>query len=164
MQWHLAQINIGRLRAPVGDPVVAEFVAALEPVNLLAERSPGFVWRLQTEDGDATAIRPDSDDALLAVNMSVWTSVESLADYVYRSEHVAFLRRRRSWFQRLDQADHTMWWLPAGIVPTVEEGMSRIAALRAHGASPYAFTFRERFEPPQLGAPATADERDICPA
>ncbi len=162
MRWHLAQINVARLRAPVGDPVVAEFVAALEPVNALAERQPGFVWRLQTEDGDATAIRPDADDDLLAVNMSVWQSVESLADYVYRSEHIAFLRRRREWFQRMEQAHQAMWWLPAGIVPSVEEGMSRIAAVRAHGPSPYAFTFHERFGPP-VGTPTAADERDACP-
>lgn len=95
--------------------------------------------------------------------MSVWESVESLADYVYRSDHVRFLRRRREWFQRLGEAHQAMWWLPAGIVPTLDEGMGRIAALRAHGPSPYAFTFRERFGPPQLGAPAAADERDACP-
>src|SRR5918992_744940 len=94
MTWHLAQLNIGRLRAPIFDPALADFVANLDPINALADATPGFVWRLQTEEGNATAIRPFADDELMAINMSVWESMEALADYVYRSGHTAFLRRR----------------------------------------------------------------------
>ena len=95
MEWHLAQVNIGRLRARVDDPLIADFVANLDRINALADAAPGFVWRLQTEDGNATAIRPADDDELLAINLSVWESVEALADYVYRSAHVELMRRRR---------------------------------------------------------------------
>lgn len=163
MDWHVAQINIGRLVAPVDDPAVAEFMDALDQINALAEASPGFVWRLQTETGNATDISPDPDDPSLIVNMSVWDSVEALADYVYRSDHVGFLRRRREWFHAPSGAFQAMWWVPAGLQPTVEEGMGRVAAIDAHGPSPYAFTFRARFDPPQL-EPRPADVRDACPA
>ena len=100
MDWHLAQLNVGRLRAPIDDPIIAEFKDALDRINALADRSPGFVWRLQTEEGNATALHPIDDDELVAINMSVWESIEALADYVYRSDHTAFLRRRREWFER----------------------------------------------------------------
>jgi hypothetical protein len=108
-RWHLAQLNIGRLRAASDDPLVAEFMAALDEVNALAESSPGFVWRLQTEDGNATSIRPFDDDLLL-VNMSVRESVETLADYVYRSVHTNFLRRRGEWFERMQEHHLVLWW------------------------------------------------------
>ena len=90
MEWHLAQVNIGRLRAPIDDPLIAEFKDALDQINALADCSPGFVWRLQTAEGNATALHPVEDDELVAINMSVWESVEALADYVYRSDHTAF--------------------------------------------------------------------------
>src|SRR6266536_2659737 len=93
-RYHLAQVNVGRLRAPIDDPVTADFVAALEPINQLADHSPGFVWRLQTPEGDATSIRVFSDDSIL-VNMSVWESVEALWDFTYASRHLDLLRRRR---------------------------------------------------------------------
>ena len=102
-QLQLAQINIGRLRAPTDDPTIAEFMAALDEINALAERSPGFIWRFMTEDGNATAVRPFEDE-LLIINMSMWESVESLADYVYRSDHTGYLRRRREWFERIREA------------------------------------------------------------
>lgn len=100
---HLAQINIGRLRAETDDPMIAEFMAALDEINALAERSLGFVWRFMTEDGNATAVRPFEDELLL-INMSVWESVESLGDYVYRSDHTGYLRRRTEWFERIKEA------------------------------------------------------------
>ena len=90
MNWHLAQLNVGRLRAPIDDPMIAEFKEALDRINALADRTPGFVWRLQTEEGNATALHPIDDDELVAINMSVWESIEALADYVYRSEHTAY--------------------------------------------------------------------------
>ncbi len=141
---HLAQINIGRLRAPTDDPIIAEFMAALDEINALAERSPGFVWRFMTEDGNATAVRPFEDELML-INMSVWESVESLGDYVYRTDHAGFLRRRREWFERIKEAIVALWWIPAGHRPTVAEGIERIDHLRAHGPTPHAFTFRQPF-------------------
>jgi hypothetical protein len=161
--WHLAQVNIGRLRAPVDDPMIADFVAGLDRINALADGAPGFVWRLQTEDGNATAIRP-ADDELLAINMSVWESVEALADYVYRSDHVSFMRRRREWFERMGTSYLALWWVPARTVPTVREAMSRIARLDRYGPTPEAFTFKHRFAPPDDGSIVETDERDVCRA
>ena len=163
MQWHVAQVNIGRLRAPVDDPMISEFVAGLDRINALADSAPGFVWRLQTEDGNATAIRPAEDDALLAINMSVWASVEALADFVYRSDHVPFMRRRRAWFERYATAYMALWWVPAGTIPTVPEAMARIAELDRHGPTPAAFTFKQRFAAPDDGSSVVdADARDDC--
>jgi len=162
MAWHLAQFNIGRLRAPTDDPLLAEFMANLDRVNALAEATPGFVWRLQTEDGNATAIRP-FDDGLMAVNLSVWESLESLAEYVYRSAHTGFLRRRGEWFERLHDAHMVLWWVPAGTLPSVEDAMARLARLRRDGPNPDAFTFRRPFPQPG-GVAITADERNVCPA
>lgn len=162
MAWHLAQFNIGRLRASTDDPLLAEFMANLDPINALAEATPGFVWRLQTEDGNATAIRP-FDDGLMAVNLSVWESLESLADYVYRSAHTGFLRRRGEWFERLHDGHMVLWWVPAGTLPSVEDAMARLALLRRDGPNADAFTFRRPFPPPG-GVAITADERNACPA
>ena len=161
---HLAQINIGRLRAETDDPMVAEFMAALDEINALAERSPGFVWRFMTEDGNATAVRPFEDELLL-INMSVWESVELLGDYVYRSDHTAYLRRRREWFERINEAIFALWWVPAGHRPTVAEGIERIDHLRANGPTPQAFTFRQPFSPATrdlAGQDLEGDVRNEC--
>jgi hypothetical protein len=157
--FHLAQINIGRLRAPVGDPLVAEFIDALDEINALAERTPGFVWRLMTEDGNATSVRPYEDESIL-INMSVWESIDALGDYVYRSDHTAFLRRRREWFERMKEVIVALWWVPAGTIPTVNEGVERLDHLRANGPTPYAFTFRQPFTPTQ--ADVESDDRNEC--
>src|SRR5918992_2595191 len=148
MTWHLAQLNIGRLRAPIFDPALADFVANLDPINALADATPGFVWRLQTEEGNATAIRPFADDELMAINMSVWESMEALADYVYRSAHTAFLRRRSEWFERLRDVYVVLWWIPAGTLPAVDEAVARLDHLRTYGPTPEAFTFRQPFPHP----------------
>jgi Domain of unknown function (DUF3291) len=151
---HLAQMNIGRLLAPLESQQLAGFVAALEPVNARAERTPGFVWRLQTEDGDATAIRPFDDD-MIVINMSVWESVEALADFAYRSEHTPVMRQRAQWFERMAEAYLVLWWVPAGHRPTVEEGKQRLARLRRYGPSPEAFTLRSPFPAPIPAADET---------
>ena len=162
MAWHLAQFNIGRLRAEVDDPSIAEFMANLDPVNALAEASPGFVWRLQTDEGNATAIRAFPDDPLMVLNLSVWESIEALADFAYRSAHTPFLRRRGEWFERLGEAYMVLWWIPAGTVPAVDEALTRLDHLKISGPSPEAFTFRQPFPHPG-GATITADERNTCP-
>jgi hypothetical protein len=145
--FQLAQINVGRLRAAVDSPLVAEFMEALDPINAVAEATTGFVWRFQTEEGNATAVRPYDDDSIL-VNMSVWESAAHLADFVYRSAHAEYLRRRREWFERMTETITALWWVPAGQLPTIEEGIGRLEYLRANGPSRHAFTFRDRFPAP----------------
>ena len=145
--YHLAQINIGRLRAPVDDPLIADFVANLDRINAIADAAPGFVWRLKGEGDNATDIRPDAADALMAVNMSVWESVAALGAFVYRSDHLPVMRRRAEWFEKLELY-MALWWVPKGHVPTVEEGLAAIEALRRHGPTAAAFTFRDVFPPP----------------
>ena len=159
---HLAQLNVGRLRAPMEDPLIDDFRENLEPVNALAEASPGFVWRLQDEAGDATGIKVFDDD-LEIVNLTVWESVEALADFVYRTGHTAFLRRRREWFEAPTQPILCLWWVPAGAIPTIDDAVARLEHLRAHGPTPTAFTFRHRFGPGEETA-VPGDDRDVCPA
>jgi heme-degrading monooxygenase HmoA len=153
---HLAQVNVALLRAPLEDAELAGFVALLEPINALADRSPGFVWRLQTEDGDATAVRAFDDDRML-VNLSVWESLQALRDFVYASRHLDAMRRRREWFHRLAIPYLALWWVPPGTVPTVAEAKRRLELVQRHGPGPDAFTFREPSPPP--GAPQDANER-----
>jgi len=160
--FELAEINIARLRAPIDAPEISAFVEALDPINALAEQQPGFVWRFQTEDGNATAERPFDDDFII-VNMSVWTSIDALADYVYRSDHTTFLRRRREWFSAMLEVHVVLWWVAAGHRPSVAEGVARLAHLEANGPTPHAFTFRQPF-PPDGATPMAADDRNACPA
>ncbi len=163
MLWHLAQVNVARLVAPLDDPQIADFVNGLEVINALAESSSGFVWRLQTDEGDATALRISPDERVI-VNVSVWESIEALAEFAYRSGHIDFLRRRREWFERYASAHLAMWWVPEGHVPDLTEAVERLECIDSHGPTPRAFTFREPFAPPGSDAAAIADERDACPA
>lgn len=143
----LAQLNIGVIRAPMDSPVMAEFANNLDRINALAEASPGFVWRLQTDEGNATAIRPFEDENLL-VNMSVWRDVESLKAYVYGSAHVDFMRRRREWFELMKEAYLVLWWVPKGHRPEIAEAIAKLELLKAQGPGPEAFTFAQPFPPP----------------
>jgi hypothetical protein len=158
----LAQVNVARPVAPLTTPELAGFVAALEPVNALADAAPGFVWRLQTEDGDATAVSVYDDPALI-VNLSTWTSLEAFSDFVFRSPHVEVMRRRRQWFVPMREAVTALWWVPAGHRPTVAEAEARLSALRADGPTPFAFTIRTPFAPAG-GSPVAADDSAVCPA
>ncbi len=144
MGYELAQVNISRLLQPLDSPLLRDFVAALDPVNAVADAAPGFVWRLQTEDGDATAVRI-FDDNWLIVNMSVWTSVETLSAYVYDVAHRSIMKRRREWFERPAEAMTALWWVPAGHRPSVAEAEERLTHLREHGPSPFAFTLRNTY-------------------
>ena len=141
---HLAQINIARMRAPLSDPIMKGFVDQLVEVNLIAEASPGFVWRLKSEEGDATNIRAYEDELIL-VNMSVWESIESLREFTYRSHHAGVFRDRLQWFERSDGANLALCWIPVGHIPTVEEGKSRLALMEKLGPTPDAFTFKQSF-------------------
>jgi hypothetical protein len=146
--YHLAQINIGRMLAPIDDPRMAEFVAQLPTINALADASPGFVWRLQTEAGDATNVKIYDDDRII-VNMSVWESIESLREYAYRSQHTGVMKYRTKWFEKFDGAYYALWWIPVGHIPTLTEGKERLDHLRKNGNSPYAFLFKNIFPAPE---------------
>lgn len=146
-RFHLAQANIGLLRAPIEDPIMEGFRSQLDSINALADCSPGFVWRLQTEDGNALAIRPFADERM-AINMSVWESLEALQQYVYGSAHVGPLRDRKQWFESIEGPILVLWWIPVGHVPTVAEAQERLAHLKERGPSPGAFTFRTPFPSP----------------
>jgi hypothetical protein len=161
----LAQVNIALPREPLDSELMQEFVAALDPVNATADSSPGFVWRLSTEDGNATAIRAFGDDRLI-VNMSVWESLDALRTFVYRSAgHIGVLRRRREWFAALGEAHVVLWWVPAGHIPSVAEAEARLESLRISGPSPRAFTFKVSFPPPGARSQrATKEDRELCPA
>ncbi|WP_437926272.1 DUF3291 domain-containing protein [Sorangium sp. So ce291] len=161
---HLAQVNIALPLEPLDSARLADFVAALDPVNALADAAPGFVWRLKTDGGNATAVRAFGDDRIL-VNMSVWASAEALSDFVFRSPgHAAVMRRRREWFVPMKEAITALWWIPAGHTPTVAEAEERLEHLRQHGPTPRAFTFRQLFAAPDALAPAPAGEALRCPA
>src|SRR5262249_29403330 len=142
--FHIAQINIGRIKAPLDDPIMAGFVTRLDEINALADKSPGFVWRLQNSEGNATDIRPFEDQRVL-LNMSVWETIDALKNYVYRTAHAELLRQRQAWFGKFDQAYIALWWVPAGHVPTINEAKHRLAHLEAHGPTQFAFTFKSFF-------------------
>jgi Domain of unknown function (DUF3291) len=144
---HLAQVNIGRILAPMDSPIMAEFKDNLDPINALAEATPGFVWRLQSESGNATDV-PYSEDPMELVNMSVWESIGSLHGYVYKTHHLDFFRKRAQWFEKPTQSGYALWWIPAGHTPTVAEGKERIEHYRKHGATAHAFWFSQPFPAP----------------
>ncbi len=162
----LAQLNIARMREPLESAPMAEFVANLDRINALAERAPGFVWRLQTEEGDATALRPLGDDML--VNMSVWVDAQALHDYVYRTAHVEIMRRRKEWFDAMREAYVVLWWVPVGHRPNIADAAAKLDTLRRLGPTPEAFTFKQPFPSPseQAASPAApaAPFDDLCPA
>jgi hypothetical protein len=141
---HLAQINIGRL---IDDPRIAGFVAQLDPVNKIADESPGFVWRLQSQSGNATDIGYNDDPSII-VNMSVWESLEALKGYVYGSRHLGVFRDRQKWFQKMDLPHYCLWWVPVGHVPTVAEGRERLEHYQTRGATPPACWFSEWYPAP----------------
>lgn len=144
---HLAQVNIARARAAMDDPLMAGFVARLDDINAQADSSPGFVWRLQTEDGNATSVQAYDDERLL-VNLSVWKTPEDLKQFIYRSEHVTVMRERKKWFEPLGDVPYALWWIEAGAVPTLAQAKERLAYLQLNGESDFAFTFSRLFKAP----------------
>jgi uncharacterized protein DUF3291 len=160
---HLAQVNIALPREPLTEPLLADFVAALEPVNALAHAAPGFMWRLVGEEGDdATTVRGFGDDRLI-INLSVWESIEALADFVYGGLHLEVMRRRREWFERFAEAYTVCWWVPRGHLPTVAEAEARLAVLRLHGPTPAAFTLQRRFPPDTRDDQLPEVVEEACP-
>ena len=145
-RYHIAQVNIGRIKGPMDGEIMRGFAARLDEINALADRSPGFVWRLQTDEGNATYLRPYEDDRIL-LNMSVWENVETLRHYVYKTAHVELLKQRHNWFETFSGIYAALWWVPAGHIPGIDEAKKRIAHLQEHGPTEFAFTFKNVFEP-----------------
>ncbi len=140
-RYNIAQVNIGRILAELDDPVMAGFVNRLDEINALADASPGFVWRLIVEDGNATYLRPFGDPRML-LNMSVWETAEQLRHFVYKTVHIELLRERHAWFEKLTNVYTALWWLPVGHIPSVDEAKRRLEHLEAHGPTEFAFTFQ----------------------
>jgi Domain of unknown function (DUF3291) len=159
--YHLAQVNIGLPIEPVESERLRGFVEMLEPINALADAAPGFVWRLQTEDGDATAIRAFADERLI-MNMSVWESLETCVAFVYGAEHAAVMRQRRKWFVPM-QLYTAAWWIPAGTLPTPADAVARLDLLNQLGPTPDAFTFKRPFPPPGSSVPPVVRDDWSCP-
>ena len=157
----LAQLNIALMVAPLDSPPLREFVDNIDRINGLAESSPGYVWRLQTEDGDATALRPFGEEYL--VNLSVWQDIESLSGFVYRSAHIEIMRRRKEWFRKIRDAYTVLWWIPAGHRPSVAEAKAKLECLRDRGPTPEAFTFKSSYPKPTEPGFVSA-VNDTCPA
>jgi len=141
---HLAQLNIAKAKYSLEAPEIKEFVDNLEPVNKLAESSSGFIWRLQDESGDATSITAFSDPDII-VNMSVWDSIESLKNFMFRTHHRDFLRRKKEWFHQIPDDSYVLWWVPKNHIPTLQEAVEKLEFLRRNGDTPYAFTFKSNF-------------------
>ena len=146
-QYHIAQVNIGRVRAPLEDPLMAGFVNRLDEVNALADRSPGFVWRLETSVGNATYFRPYPEDDRILVNMSVWETIDALRHYVYKTAHAELLRQRENWFEKFVGTYTALWWVPVGHRPGLDEAKKRLAHLEKRGPTQFAFTFKTTFPP-----------------
>jgi hypothetical protein len=161
-RFHLAQINVGRLLAPIDDAQIAGFVEGLDPINAMAEASPGYLWRLKSDIGNATDILL-TDDQLFIINLTVWESIEALEAFTYSTGHVAYLRRRREWFERHVEPHFAMWWIEAGTLPSPTDALARVARLRRVGPTAEAFTFRSPFGPPGSDAPAPSDiDAEFC--
>ena len=150
--YELAQVNVARLKAPLDSPQLKDFMEALDPVNAVADTSDGFVWRLQSDSGNATDVAVFGDDWMI-VNMSTWRDTNALTAFMYQGQHRDLLARRREWFERLAEAVTALWWVPAGHRPTVAEAESRLLRLREHGPTAHAFTLRTSF-PPEMSSPA----------
>jgi hypothetical protein len=163
--YQLAQINIGRVRAPVTDPLMAGFVARLDEINALADAAPGFVWRLKDDAGNATAFRPYANDDRILINMSVWETPTHLRDFVYRTAHVGVMRQRKSWFERFEGMYYALWWVPHGHIPSLKEATDRLEHLRTHGESTHAFSFDQVFPAPDaVDVKPLSGFGDPCPA
>jgi|SRR5450631_3620552 hypothetical protein len=144
VRYFLAQVNIGKIKAPLESDEMSGFVNNLERINELAENSAGFVWRLKEDNNNATSIKVFEDDYML-INMSVWESIESLYQFVYQSAHVDYLKRRKEWFEKMTEMYTALWWIPEGHTTTTAEAIERLMHIRRHGETPHAFSFKKKF-------------------
>lgn len=146
--YHVAQYNIAKMRAPLDDPIMASFVARIDELNHLADRTPGFVWRLRDESDNSTALRLYEDE-LIVINMSVWDDIDALHAFAYRSDHGPAYAARHDWFAPIEGHTLVLWWVPAGHEPPPQEGKDRLELLRRCGPTPEAFTLKVRFPAPE---------------
>jgi len=159
----LAQLNIAHLNAPLDSPALSDFVDNLERINALAEKSDGFVWRLQTEDGNATSISYFGTQVI--PNLTVWKDIDSLHYFVYRTAHTQIMSRRKEWFERISEAYQVLWWVPEGHRPSLQEADAKLQQLRSNGAGPEAFTFKQSFTAPDSrDTPSVLSFDEPCPA
>ena len=147
-EYHIAQLNLAKMRAPIDDPLMAEFVENLERINKLGDNTPGCVWRLEADLNETTI--PYSDDAAIITNLTVWQSIEALHQFTYYSTHTDFYRRRLEWFEKMETPSLVLWWVPAGHIPTVDEAKEQLELLTSLGPTPLAFTFKNRFSIEEL--------------
>ena len=145
VRFHIAQFNKAEMRYPLEDERMAEFTSRLDDINVLAEESPGFVWRLKDDSGDATRIRPLGEDWL--INMSVWTGIAALRNFTYKSRHVELLRGTEAWFKPASAPRLVLWWVRAGTTPSIDEARARLDHLLLKGPSARAFTFGDPYPP-----------------
>lgn len=143
-KYHLAQLNIAKMIAPISSPIMADFVANLDRINHIAEKHEGFIWRLTGDSNNAVAIRVFEDDSMI-VNMSVWTSLDSLFKFTYASEHVEIFKRKKEWFSKMTEMHMVFWYVPDGHMPTANEAKERLKFLKTNGETPYAFTFKSKY-------------------
>lgn len=141
----LAQVNIAKLKYPIDSPQLKAFVDNLDPINALAEGASGFIWRLKDEATDNATSFTAFDDPSTIVNMSIWQSADDLKNYMFRTHHKDFLKRKKEWFEPMNDANYVLWWIKSGEIPTVEEGIERLVHLREQGETPYAFSFKSNF-------------------
>ncbi|MFG2349939.1 DUF3291 domain-containing protein [Streptomyces phaeochromogenes] len=160
--YELAQVNISRLKAPLDSPQLKDFVDALDPVNAVADTAEGFVWRLQSDSGNATDTSVFGDDWLI-INLSVWRDTNALTAFMYQGQHRELLTRRNEWFERIQEAMTALWWVPAGHRPTVAEAEERLLHLRERGATAYAFTLRTSFPAGDAAPTALSGETRVLP-
>ena len=142
--FHLAELNIAEAKAPLMSPQLSGFVARIDEINALAEKEKGYIWRLKDETGHSMEIR-FSDNPDMLINMSVWESVEDLKRFTYQTMHKELIRDKRQWFHHIKSAAYVLWWIPVGHIPTLAEGKERLDMLRAQGATPQAFDFKNVF-------------------
>lgn len=143
----LAQVNVSRLSFPLDSPQLKDFVDGLDPVNAVADKAEGFVWRLRSDSGNATDVPVFGDDWMI-VNMTVWRDFDALTGFMYAGRHRELMSRRREWFEQIREAMTALWWVPAGERPTVADAEERLLHLREHGPTERAFTLRTRFPAP----------------
>ncbi|MCF6189628.1 MAG: DUF3291 domain-containing protein [Cocleimonas sp.] len=147
-KYHLAQINIAQAKDEMDTETMHGFMSRIDEINAIADKTDGFIWRLQSNDGDSTSIRV-FDDPLLLVNMSVWDNVDSLKNYVYKSLHVELIRDREAWFDKMGAMHQALWWIPVGHIPSIQEAKDKLELLRENGPNQDVFTFGKAFQKPE---------------
>jgi hypothetical protein len=143
---YLAQVNIGKIIAPMDSPLMAGFADNLDRINALAESSEGFIWRLKDEANNATSIKVFDDDFII-INMSVWSNMDTLYKYVYQSAHTDYLKRRREWFEKMPEMHMALWYVPENHIPDTAEAVDKLNYIRKNGETPFAFGFKKKYSP-----------------